>query len=174
MNYKVMRKQHNSAMCIVCGTKNEFGLKAFFYELDRGELVALFTPTKIHQSYPGRLHGGLATAILDETIGRAISIGKNEDIWGVTIELNVRFRKPIPLDEELRVVGRMTKEGGRGFEGSGEIYLPDGQIAVSAEGRYMKLPIDRIIEGPLDHLGWEVVDLPSDPAAIELPYGDQA
>ena len=81
----------------MCGLKNDFGIHTEFYELENNELVAIFTPGENHQSYPGRLHGGIASTILDETIGRAIMI-ENENIWGVTIELNVKFKRPVPYD----------------------------------------------------------------------------
>ena len=146
MRLDVTGKQPNSKLCIVCGMKNPFGLKVFFYETSTKELVAVFTPREEHQSYPGRLHGGIATAVLDETIGRAILMHHEEEIWGVTVDLQTRFKKPIPLDEELRVVGRITKEGSRFFEGSGELLLQNGDVAVTCAGRYLKLPIDDIGE----------------------------
>ena len=129
MPQKVTAKQHNSKMCFVCGLQNPAGLKASFFEVEGDQLVALFTPCEKHQGYPGRLHGGLAATILDETIGRAMNIDQN-GIWGVTVEFNVRYKKPVPLDTELRVVGRITNENRRLFEGTGEILLPDGQVAV--------------------------------------------
>jgi acyl-coenzyme A thioesterase PaaI-like protein len=55
-------------MCFVCGQKNDFGLHATFYETQNNELAALITPSDQHQGYPGRMHGGIATTILDETI----------------------------------------------------------------------------------------------------------
>ena len=119
MQHKVIRKQQNSRMCLVCGMKNPFGLKSSFYELENKDLVCIFTPTEIHQSYPGRLHGGITTAILDETIGRAVMGHYNDMIWGVTVELQVRFKKPIPYNQELRVVGRITEDDGRFFNGTG-------------------------------------------------------
>lgn len=67
---KVTKKQHNSKMCFVCGLKNVAGLKASFYETEDGALVATFTPAAVHQSYPGRLHGGIASTILDTAPGR--------------------------------------------------------------------------------------------------------
>ena len=76
-----------------------------------------FTGPEHHQGYPGRMHGGVITAILDETIGRAIMIRYGEAIWGVTAELNVRFRKPVPLDVELTAVGRITSEDQPAFRG---------------------------------------------------------
>lgn len=167
MQYHVKAKQENSKMCLVCGLKNPFGLHASFYELENEELLALFTPTDEYQSYPGRLHGGMATTILDETIGRAIMI-YYKDLWGVTIEFNVRFRKPIPLNEELRVVGRITKDTRRIFEGTGEILLSDGSVAVEGEGKYIKLPLAKIADFDAGEQEWRVVPAADDPKIVEL------
>jgi acyl-coenzyme A thioesterase PaaI-like protein len=169
MKHKVLKKQHISKMCFVCGEKNDFGLHASFYETDANELVALITPSEEHQGYPGRMHGGIAATILDETIARSICNGKDEQIWGVTLELKTRFRKPIPLGQELKIVGRVTSESSRAFEGTGEIVLPNGDIAVSAEGRYMKAAIDRISGDPDLDDNWFFVTNPEDPSEIEIP-----
>ncbi len=149
---KVLGSQNISRMCMVCGRENQAGLKARFLELDDGELLGLFQPLPEHQGYPGRLHGGIASMVLDETIGRAINIG-HRGVWGVTVELKVRFRKPVPIDREVRVLARITRDASRLFEGSGEIVLEDGSVAVEASGKYMRLPIDQITEGDID-LEW--------------------
>jgi len=164
----VMRKQPNSKMCLVCGMKNPLGLKAFFYELENGEVLAIFHPREEHQSYPGRMHGGIASAILDETIGRAGMIKYGEDMWSVTLELHTKFRKPVPLDRELRVVGRITAENKRSFEGSGEILLSDGTVAVEAHGKFLKLPIDKIADFDVDEQEWKVVPSREDPQEVDL------
>jgi uncharacterized protein (TIGR00369 family) len=166
---RVTRKQPNSKMCLVCGLKNGGGLHASFYEIASGELVALFTPREEHQSYPGRLHGGMATAILDETIGRAVMISFEQDFWAVTVEFTTRFKKPVPLGVELKVVGRVVKEEGRIFEGSGEILLPDGEVAATAFGKYMRLPIGKIADFDAAAQEWHVTPSPADPDEIPLP-----
>lgn len=168
MSHKVTAKQYNSRMCFVCGLKNPAGLKAFFYEVEGDQLVGLFKPGEQHQGYPGRLHGGLAATILDETIGRAININTQE-IWGVTVEFSVRYKKPVPLDQELRVVGRITNQRSRMFEGSGEILLPDGQVAVEGHGKYIKLPLEEIADFDYEAQEWKVALLEGDPGEIELP-----
>jgi uncharacterized protein (TIGR00369 family) len=146
MRRAVISAQNVSRMCMVCGTENAAGLGARFYELENGELAGVFTPRPEHQGYPGRLHGGLAAAILDETIGRSANVA-DPDGWGVTVELNVRYRRPVPTDGEVRVIARTTKHSRRLFEGSGEIVLADGTVAVEASGRYMRLPIEQIADG---------------------------
>lgn len=162
MKRTVVRKQHNSKMCFVCGVSNASGLQASFYETEDGCLVGLFTPKAEHQSYPGRLHGGIASTILDETIGRAIMIGGDE-VWGVTLELTVKYKKPVPLGVELKVVGRITEESNRLFYGTGEIILPDGSVAVTASGRYMKAPLQRIAGFDQDEMEWRVMQTDGDP-----------
>jgi acyl-coenzyme A thioesterase PaaI-like protein len=169
VKHKVVKKQHISKMCFVCGENNDFGLHANFYETDANELIALIHPSVQHQGYSGRMHGGIAATILDETIARSICNGKDEQIWGVTLELKTRFRKPVPLGQELKIVGRVTSEGSRLFEGTGEIVLPNGEIAVSAEGKYMKVDIDKIANDPGVNNDWYFVDSPEDPSEIEIP-----
>jgi len=169
MKQKVLKKQHISKMCFVCGKMNDFGLHANFYETDTNELVALIKPSDQHQGYPGRMHGGIAATILDETIARSICNGKNEQIWSVTLELKTRFRKPIPLGQELKIVARITSEGNRSFEGTGEIVLPNGEIAVSAEGKYMKLNIEKIADNMEVNDNWFLPDSKDDLSEIEIP-----
>lgn len=142
---KKIKKQPNARDCFVCGVRNTLGLKARFYENDENELEAYFTPTDNHQGYPERLHGGVAASILDEVIGRAIQINA-PDIWGVTTDLKIKYRKPLPLGSELKVVGRITNDTRMMFEGTGEILTPDGDVAISAHGTYMKIHVKDITE----------------------------
>ena len=168
MQHKIIGKQHNSKLCFVCGLKNKFGIHAHFYITEKQELIALFTPSEGHQSYPGRLHGGIASAILDETIGRSILNKYKTEVWGVTIDLNVKFKKPIPLNEELKVIGRITNENGRMFEGTGEIVLKSGDVAVTAHGKYLKVPLEKIADFDRSENEWMIVESETDPNVIEI------
>lgn len=167
MKQKVVNKQNNSKMCFVCGMENKLGLKAYFYEMENGELVATFTPKSIHQSYPGRLHGGIASTILDEAIGRAILM-KDENMWGVTLELNVKFKKPVPYNEELKVICKITNETSRTFEGEGRIVLANGEVAVTAEGKYFKMHVSKITDVDFTVDQWFNVADEKDPEEIEV------
>lgn len=166
MNHAVHGAQNVSRMCLVCGVENLAGLKARFFELESGELVGVFQPRAEHQGYPGRLHGGIASAILDETIGRAINV-VDADTWGVTVEFTVRFRKPVPLDREVKAIGRITKNSSRLFEGTGEIVLEDGGVAVEARGKYLKMPLEGIADISFSEREWFTDELPL-PLEIEL------
>jgi uncharacterized protein (TIGR00369 family) len=163
---KVQGAQNVSRMCLVCGVENAAGFRARFFELENGELVGVFRPREEHQGYPGRLHGGLASAILDETIGRAINVADTQT-WGVTVEFTARFRRPVPLDREVRAIARITRDSSRLFEGTGEILLEDGSVAVEARGRYLKMPIEGIVDTDFSRTDWFADDRPL-PAGIEL------
>jgi hypothetical protein len=92
-----------------------------------------------------------------------------EMVWGVTIDFQARFRKPVPLDAELRVRSRITKNDGRMFEGSGEVLLPNGDVAVEGKGRYMKMPLSKIADFDEFTEEWIVVPHENDPVEFELP-----
>jgi len=166
MRLNITKKQPNSRMCFVCGLNNGFGLKSRFFELEDERLIALFRPAQEHQGYPGRLHGGIAATILDETIGRAIMLRYSDNIWGVTVDFSMKLRKPVPIGEEIRVLGRIVSEGKRSFQGEGEILLADGTVAVEGKGTYLKMDIDKIAD--FDHQGedWRVISLPDDPSFV--------
>jgi uncharacterized protein (TIGR00369 family) len=154
MNHKIKATQNISRDCMVCGVENKFGLKTRFYETENNELIALFTPQKVHQSYPNITHGGVTAAVLDETIGRAIMVFYDRSTFGVTIELNVRYKRPVPYGVELKAVARITGDNGRIFEGTGELYLPDGRLAASAAGKYMKRQLGQITDEAFDDNDW--------------------
>jgi len=156
MDFTITNSQHVSKNCLVCGVENKFGLKTRFYETAENELVAVFSPISEHQSYPNVTHGGISAAILDEVIGRAIMMTTDSETFGVTVELVVRYKKPVPLNAELKVVGRITRDRGRLFEGTGELYLPNGEVAVEAQGKYMKRRLEQITDKDFTKNEWFV------------------
>lgn len=122
---------------------NPASVKAMFYELENGEVRGLFTFNEQHQSYPGRVHGGMITSMLDELIGRVMWVTE-PDTLAVTTSLDVKFRKPVPVNVPLRGAARIIQNSARGYVGQGEIYGPDGKVLASAEGRYCKLTNNQI------------------------------
>lgn len=147
---KVVKKQTNSKLCYICGVENEFGLKAPFYEMEDETVVSVFEYKEIHQSYPNRVHGGLITAMLDEIAGRAIWVSE-PDVWGVTTELNVKFRKVVPYNVTLKAVGKIIKNTHRMFIGESKIFDKDSNVLAEAKVTYLKLPLSRISNSKCVH-----------------------
>ena len=168
MKQKVVRKQPNSKMCYVCGMKNPKGLKAYFYELDNGEVVGRFCPGEEYQGYPDRLHGCIAAGLLDEAIGRAIRTHCSEETMGQTVELHLRYRAAIPLNQPLRIVARVTRDIRRLYEGTAELKLPDGTVAVEAAGKYYSLSGGALPAEELEAQEWRVYPAAEDPGELEI------
>ena len=103
---KVISKQSNSRMCIICGMDNPMGLKAQFYNMEDGSVMTKFRYKEEYQSFPQRVHGGLAAAMLDELGLRALWANSGEDVFGVTLSMEVKYRKPVPYDQDWVSQGR--------------------------------------------------------------------
>jgi len=169
MIFKVLKKQYNSDMCFVCGISNQFGLHTSFYELDNNSIVGVFKGSDIHQSYPKRMHGGIVAAMLDETIGRAIQT-IDDKTWGVTIDFQIRYLKPVPLDQDLKVVGKITSNRSRIFEGEGYICDQNNVILARSKGRYLRQDVKEIIDDE-DFLEekWIFIDEDTSIKSFDLP-----
>lgn len=141
-------------MCFGCGMENPIGLKLFFYETGDGVVLARFTPGQAHEGYPGVLHGGIISALLDEVLGRVCVA---EGRWMVTAKMEVRYRRPIPIGEELTIIGEPIDDRGRRMTVHGEIRLPDGAVGAEATATFFALPDERAA-GMADALQfWQVV-----------------
>ncbi|MBP2628846.1 MAG: thioesterase superfamily protein [Firmicutes bacterium] len=115
--------------CFACGKENPIGLKLVFIEKDES-YITTFTARPEHQSYDGIMHGGLVSTILDEVMGRYLyAKGFN----AVTAKLEVRFRKPTPIGQQLTVTGKIVGKRGNMYELVSEMKLPDGTI--TAQGK---------------------------------------
>jgi acyl-CoA thioesterase FadM len=95
-------------------------------------------------------------------------IDNETEIWGVTVELSVRFKKPIPLTQELRVAARIVSENSRFFDGEGELLLEDGSVAAQGKGRYLKQSLEQIAEFDPVEQEWRVVPTPEDPEFVDI------
>lgn len=115
--------------CFACGRDNPIGLKLTFSE-EGDKYVARFTPGLEHQSYDGIVHGGIISTLLDEIMAR---YPYAKGIRTVTARLEVRYRKPTPIGQELTISGWIVRQRGRLYETAGTVALADG--TVTAEGR---------------------------------------
>jgi uncharacterized protein (TIGR00369 family) len=143
---KVISKQRNSKMCIICGLDNPLGVKAPFYNMEDNSVMTVFTFREEHQSYPLRTHGGMITAMLDELGMRACWV-KDESIFGVTMDINVRFRKPVPYDAKLIGKGLITFENKMFVKSTASIMDESGNILAEADIKYFKMSVSQIGKG---------------------------
>ena len=140
---KVISKQTNSKMCIICGLENALGVKASFYNMEDNSVGARFMFKEEHQSYPERVHGGMISALLDELAGRALWV-TNPELMGVTANMTIKFRKPVPYNVLLLGRGNITKRSGRIFSAEAQIFDENKNVLAELTGNYVILPNDQI------------------------------
>ena len=145
---KVTAKQRNSKMCVICGLDNSAGVRAPFYTMGDGSVASLFSYREEHQSYPGRVHGGMITAMLDEMGLRALWAKEGgEKTYGVTTSLETKYRKPVPYGVPLIGRGVIVKESGHFLTAECTISDRSGAVLASAVIKYLKLDVSKIGAG---------------------------
>ncbi len=149
---KVIQKQRNSKMCAICGLDNRYGVRAPFYSMEDGSVASLFSYREEHQSYPGRVHGGLIVAMLDEMGLRALWAKEGgEKTYGVTISLETKYRKPVPYGVPLIGRGKIVKETGNFVTAECVITDEAHTVLANAVIRYLKLTPQQIQAGVNEH-----------------------
>jgi acyl-coenzyme A thioesterase PaaI-like protein len=148
-------KQPNSLKCFVCGLENQAGLHMAFYDQADGSVVSEITVPDRYQGYPGVVHGGIVASMLDEVSSRAAMQGDTIRLM-MTAKLEVRYRKPIPIGQPLRLVGRLGKRRGRLTIVTGEIRLPDGSLGAEAEALLSDVPGNYSGAADFEQVGWRV------------------
>ena len=122
-------------LCYACGNANDYGLHMEFRrEGDR--TICDYEPRAFQQGYPGRMHGGVVSALIDEAMGWAVYHARE---WGATARLNIRYRKPVPLDDRLHVEAWITRNRGRLMELRAEVRDASGELLAEGDGTFMKL-----------------------------------
>ncbi|HEU4382933.1 MAG TPA: PaaI family thioesterase [Anaeromyxobacteraceae bacterium] len=134
-------RQPSSRTCFVCGRDNHSGLGARWTgDRATGEVRAQIAIPERFNGYPGVVHGGVVTALLDEAMARTALIqGGFEDLM-VTARMEVAFRRPVPTATPVTVVGRLRKKSASRAQAEAEVRLPDGSVAAHAEALMTRPP----------------------------------
>jgi len=118
--------------CFVCGPGNPAGLHLEFDQSETGARTRLRFAAHF-QGWKGVTHGGLVSTLLDEVMAKAVQA---RGLYGVTGEMCVRFRRPVPTETEVEVNGRVTEVRKRLAFTEGEIRDSDGNLLASAKATF--------------------------------------
>lgn len=124
--------------CFVCGVDNPAGLKAgFVIDREHGSATARLTLEPQYQGWKDVIHGGILATLLDEVAIYACR-GRGEQF--VTVEINVRFRKPVPVGSTIDLKGRIVEHKRKLFSVESSIEI-DGVLYAEATARIIRLDI---------------------------------
>jgi len=96
-----------------------------------------FVATEAHTGYRGIVHGGILSALLDETMGWAPCVRHGR--FCLSAELQIRFLKPAPLGRKLIVTGEVVGGNRRLWEARGDIRDENGTVYAQGTGKYVPL-----------------------------------
>jgi len=82
----------------------------------------------------GFAHGGIIAVVLDEAMGK---LSKLTDEKAVTAEMNVVYKRPVPVDQEIVVEGWQEEEKGRNRFRVGEIRDEQGNLLARGTARFV-------------------------------------
>ncbi len=121
--------------CFVCGQKNPLGLRAVFVSEGDGSVLARVRCEPLWAGYPGSLHGGITTSLLD---GAMVHCLFARGVAAVTARMSVDFHGPVLLTEELTVSAMILSEKSGIYKLEGEL-LQAGRVRVTARGTFVQM-----------------------------------
>jgi len=126
-----LNTEMDEGMCFGCGKKNPIGLKMDFTR-DGESLKSVFTTCKEHQGWPGIVHGGILTCLLDEAMSNAAYA---EGVACLTASMQIRLRQPVKVEVPLVITARVTRKNRRLIETGASIQLEDGTIIAESTAK---------------------------------------
>ncbi len=128
--------EHN---CFGCGRLNAHGLQMEFLTNPEGDGVwsrVILAPR--FEGYQGVIHGGIISTLLDEAMAWSLY---RDDIWAVTGQLSIRFRKPVIVGVPVLANGHIGARRGRIIEMRGDLRREsDGQVLAEATATFVRVP----------------------------------
>jgi uncharacterized protein (TIGR00369 family) len=126
-------KEIKYANCFACGQDNPAGLKLNF-EYDDKSAWAWFNSPAAFEGYNGVIHGGIIATILDEAMAKIILA---KGLIAVTADMNVRYRKPLPLGAKVKVSGEITLQKTRTLHTKGVLTDETGNVIAESTAVYI-------------------------------------
>lgn len=127
----------NQYQCFGCSPFNEIGLKLEFWE-DGDDVLAKWQPDKRLMGWYNILHGGIQSTLMDELAAWVVYVKCKTA--GVTAELNVRYKKPVQIENGEIIVRGKLKEVSRRFAIIEVTLISNYEICAEGEIRYFLFP----------------------------------
>lgn len=119
--------------CFGCGTKNPIGLHLDF-KPEGDKVVAKKILAREYEGYANVAHGGIVTTLLDEAMGNFIQ--QRYDEQAMTGRLEVRYKYPTPILEELKITAWQESQRRNILTMRAQVETLDGKVTAEAMARF--------------------------------------
>jgi uncharacterized protein (TIGR00369 family) len=120
--------------CFACGKNSTIGIKMRFDELPDGSVESRLTLAQPYQGWRGIAHGGIVAMLLDEAMAYAAGA---RGYKGMTADLKLRFRKPVPIGEPIVVRGAVRWQRRNVLNIQAQIENESGTELAGGEGSFI-------------------------------------
>jgi uncharacterized protein (TIGR00369 family) len=120
--------------CFGCSPHNPVGLALSLYRLPDGRIAAPSTLSERHASYPGVVHGGIISALVDEVMGDLVAI--DHGMLAFCVTLRTKMLAPVRTGLPHLTVARLVDAGATVIRVEADILDPDDRVCVMASGSY--------------------------------------
>lgn len=121
--------------CFGCGAANSAGMKlSFDLDLDARRARGSFVLGPDYAGGGGFAHGGIIAVVLDEAMGK---LSRLADESAVTAEMNIEYKRPVPIDKPIVVEGWQEEATGRNRFRVAEIHDLQGNLLARGKGRFV-------------------------------------
>lgn len=124
----------------VSGPLNPLAPPVIYDEITEAGIEAGVTFGVAYQGPPGYVHGAFIAGVFDDVLGAANMASGNP---GMTVQLNVRYRRPTPLRTPLRVTARHVRREGRRIYAQASMSAGGGEVTAEAEGIFAEITFER-------------------------------
>jgi len=127
---------HTYSGDIVCNVANAKGLHLHFKVADDKSVEAVLECDPAFEGYPGILHGGVISTVLDVAMGHCMFVRGRA---AVTVEMTTRFRHPVLIGKNAVVSAKLTRPSHPLYLLEAKI-VQDGVVRATAKGKFFHQP----------------------------------
>jgi uncharacterized protein (TIGR00369 family) len=121
--------------CFGCGENNPIGLHLKFTKIPQG-VKTVFIPEQKYEGYREITHGGIISALLDETLAwMCLEYSPRM----MTISLEIKFFRPVRTGKPVTIEATLTRLTKRYVYGIAKTVSSDGRLLAQAKGKMARL-----------------------------------
>jgi uncharacterized protein (TIGR00369 family) len=122
--------------CFCCGKQNSRGLQLEFRYPEKGTAETECIIPAYFTGWRKMTHGGFLAMLLDETMAHACI---SRAVTGVTVDIQVRYLKPVEVGERIRVCGRVARVRSRIIDTEADVRDEAGEVVAKGSARFLKM-----------------------------------
>jgi uncharacterized protein (TIGR00369 family) len=122
--------------CFCCGKQNSRGLQLEFRYPEEGTAETECVIPEYFTGWKRMTHGGFLAMLLDETMAHSCI---SQAVNGVTVDIQVRYLKPVEVGQAIRVSARVARVKSRIMETEADVRNEAGEVVARGNARFLKM-----------------------------------